>query len=62
MSYVLPVAAGIVGLVLLFMVIGALRRGPGLLSDPARATERRQLRQLAVLLVLMVLVLSLTGV
>ena len=61
MSYILPVAAGIVGLVLLFMVVGTMRRGPGLLSDPARASERRQLRQLAVLLILMVLTLSLTG-
>jgi hypothetical protein len=61
MSYVLPAATGIVGLVLLFMVVGALRNGSGLWSDPARSTERRQLRQLAVLLILMVLTLSLTG-
>jgi hypothetical protein len=61
MSYVLPVAMAIVGLVLLFMVVGAVQRGPGLLSDPARASERRQLRQLAVLLILMVLTLALTG-
>ncbi len=57
MSYVLPVAAGIVALVLAVMLAGAVQRGPGLLSDPARSGERRQLRQLAVLLILMVLVL-----
>ena len=61
MSYLLPVATVIVGLVCLVMAIGAVRRGAGLLSDPARAAERRQLRQLAVLMILMVLTLSLTG-
>jgi hypothetical protein len=61
MSYILPVAAVVVGLVLLMQLVGALRAGPGLLSDPARAAERRQLRQLAVLLAVMVLVLALTG-
>jgi len=60
MSYLLPVAAGIVTLVLIAMLAGAVRRGPGLLSDPERGSERRQLRQLAVLLILMVVVLSLT--
>jgi hypothetical protein len=59
MSYLLPVATGIVTLVLLVMLVGAVQRGPGLLSDPARSGERRQLRQLAVLLIVMVVVLSL---
>ena len=60
MRYLLPVAAGIVALVLVAMLVGAVQRGPGLLSNPARGSERRQLRQLAVLLILMVLVLTLT--
>ncbi len=60
MSYLLPVAAGIATLVLIVMLLGAVQRGPGLLSDPARGSERRQLRQLAMLLILMVLVLTLT--
>ena len=60
MSYLLPGTAGIVALVLVAMLVGAIQRGPGLLSDPARSSERRQLRQLAVLLILMVLVLVLT--
>ncbi|MGQ0567153.1 MAG: hypothetical protein ACT4OK_19095 [Gemmobacter sp.] len=60
MSYLLPVATGIVALVLVFAGAGALRRGPGLWSDPARAGERRHLRQLAVMLVVMALVLLLT--
>ena len=60
MSYLLPVAAGIVTLVLIVMLVGAVQRGPGLLSDSARGSERRQLRQLAMLLILMVLVLTLT--
>ncbi len=60
MSYLLPVAAIIVTLVLAVMLAGAVRRGPGLLSDPARGDERRQLRQMAVLLIVMVTVLLLT--
>lgn len=60
MRYLLPGAAVIVALVLIAMLVGAMRRGPGLLSDPARSSERRQVRQLAVLLILMVLVLVLT--
>ena len=48
MRYLLPGAAVIVALVLIAMVlVGAIQRGPGLLSDPARSGERRQLRQLA---------------
>ena len=60
MAYVLPAAMAIVALVLAVMLAGAVRRGPGLLSDPVRGTERRQLRQLAVLLILMIVVLWLT--
>ena len=47
MRYLLPGAAVIVALVLIAMLVGAIQRGPGLLSDPARSGERRQLRQLA---------------
>ena len=60
MGYVLPVATGIVALVMAAMLEGTVQRGPGLLSDPARASERRQLRQLAVMLIVMVVVLMLT--
>ena len=56
----LPVATGIVALVMAAMLEGTVQRGPGLLSDPARASERRQLRQLAVMLIVMVVVLMLT--
>lgn len=58
MGYILPVATGIVALVLVVMLVGAVQRGPGLLSDPARGSERRQLRQLAVMVILMVVVLA----
>ena len=58
MGYILPVATGIVALVLVVMLVGAVQRGPGLLSDPARSSERRQLRQLAVMVILMVVVLA----